>query len=228
MDVVSGVRQHRAMKSRAKPRATQPAFAWLGRQAHSETRKKMQQQVACIQQGVSGEQIWACEHDSVYTTGRRGVDNRKQKDLPAPLIHTERGGETTYHGPGQLMLYPLISLRNRKIGVHDYVCLLEQSCIDLLQTIAVDATRRDDLPGIWKDNKKIAAIGLRISHGIAWHGMALNVSVQSQWFAAINPCGTGLGITRLCDYVPAPPLVELAEQWYVFLSARLDAAAAKY
>jgi len=230
MDVQSTARQHPAMQPREKTCATNisaPDFAWLGKQPYVNTWERMQQQVQRIQQGASGEIIWSCEHEPVYTTGRRGIDNRRQKNLPATLIHTERGGETTYHGPGQLMLYPLISLRSRKLGVRDYAYLLEQSCIDLLQTLGIAAEHHKNLPGVWKNNAKIAALGLRVSHGIVWHGMALNVSVQQKWFSAINACGTGLKTTRLSDHMQPPPLVELADQWYALLCRRLSTASEK-
>jgi len=197
-------------------------FSWLGRQDYVAFREKMQQHADLLQHGDAREIIWSCEHEPVYTTGKRGVDNRRQTALPAPLIETDRGGETTYHGPGQVMLYPILSLRSRGLGVRDYVCLLEQSCIDLLDHQGIAAARRDGLPGIWIGAAKIAAIGLRISHGVVWHGMALNVSVPPQWFAAINPCGTGLAVSCLADFNHPPPLAELADQWYGFLSLRLN------
>ncbi len=199
-----------------------PDFSWLGRQDYVAFRESMQRHARLLQRGEAGEIIWSCEHEPVYTTGRRGVDNRRQTALPAPLIETDRGGETTYHGPGQVMLYPILCLRDRGLGVRDYVCLLEQSCIDLLNDHGVAAARRDGLPGIWIGPAKIAAIGLRISHGVVWHGMALNVSVPPQWFAAINPCGTGLAVSCLADFTHPPPLAELADQWYGFLSSQLN------
>ncbi|MDQ6987267.1 MAG: lipoyl(octanoyl) transferase LipB [Mariprofundaceae bacterium] len=204
-----------------------PNFAWLGRQDYVVFREKMQRHARLLQQGEVGEITWSCEHEPVYTTGRRGIDNRRQADLPAVLINTDRGGETTYHGPGQIMLYPVLSLRSRGLGVRDYVYLLEQSCIDLLDHLGIAASRRDGLPGIWVGHAKIAAIGLRVSHGVVWHGMALNVSVAPQWFAAINPCGTGLDVSCLSDFTAQPPLAELAEQWYGFLLSLLGAEASR-
>jgi len=198
-----------------------PDFAWLGRQDYVVFRQKMQNHARLLQQGEVGEIVWSCEHEPVYTTGRRGIDNRRQTELPAALIETDRGGETTYHGPGQIMLYPLLSLRSRGLGVRDYVCLLEQSCVDLLDHLGIAAGRQEGLPGIWVGHAKIAAIGLRISHGVVWHGMAFNVSVPPQWFAAINPCGSGLGVSCVSDFINPPPLAELANQWYGFLSSRL-------
>jgi len=182
----------------------------------------MAQQADLLSVGQEGEEVvWACEHDPVYTTGRRGVDNRRQAQLPAPLLVTDRGGETTFHGPGQVMLYPVISLRKRHLGVREYVCRLEQSCIDLLATYGIQTSRRDGLPGVWVGTAKIAAIGLRVSRGVAWHGMALNVCVDTHWFAAIDACGAGLGVTSMCAFVEPPALADLANAWYALLSPRI-------
>jgi len=142
------------------------------------------------------------------------VDNREQPELPAPLIHTDRGGETTFHGPGQLMLYPIIHLKQRHISPKAYVHLLEASCINLLAEWNISAERRCSLPGVWTDEGKITAIGLRIKEGVAYHGMALNVVVKPEWFGAINPCGTGLKSVNLSDYIEEyPQIVQLAKQW---------------
>ena len=205
-----------------------PEFAWLGRADYSLMWQRMERQAQLLSGQQSGQRseevVWACEHEPVYTTGRRGVDNRRQAELPAPLVRTDRGGETTFHGPGQVMLYPIHSLRKRKLGVRDYVCLLEHSCIDLLADCGIRAGLREGLPGVWVGSAKIAAIGLRVSHGIVWHGMALNVCVDAHWFAAINACGAGLGVTSMDAFIEPPLLVDLANAWYNLLCARLDAA----
>jgi lipoyl(octanoyl) transferase len=200
-----------------------PEFTWLGRIEYSLLWQRMAKQADLLLAEQAGEAVWACEHDPVYTTGRRAVDNRRQVELPAPLVVTDRGGETTFHGHGQLMLYPVLSLRKRKLGVRDYVCLLEHSCIDLLTAYGIQAGLREGLPGVWVDDAKIAAIGLRVSHGIVWHGMALNVSVGPKWFASINACGAGLGVTTMHDFCMPPALADLAHAWYYLLCARLDA-----
>jgi len=204
-----------------------PDFSWLGRVQHCAMQQRMQLQADLLSGSrpesiqTSSEVIWACEHDPVYTTGRRGIDNRRFAELPAPLVVTDRGGETTFHGPGQVMLYPVLSLRGRGLGVRDYVCLLEQSCIDLLLAYGISAGRRDGLPGVWVGSAKIGAIGLRVSRGVVWHGMALNVCVDAQWFAAINACGAGLGVTGMHAFMTPPPLADVAGEWYDLLCARL-------
>jgi len=218
------LRQHRGMTQSDPHDIQAPALSWLGRMQHHVMWQRMQQQAGLIAaHGAASEIVWSCEHDPVYTTGRRGIDNRRMAELPAPLIVTDRGGETTFHGPGQVMLYPVLSLRARHLGVRDYVCLLEQSCIDLLDVHDIKAGRRDGLPGVWVDRAKVAAIGLRVSQGVVWHGMALNVRIDPQWFAAINACGAGLGVCSMHDFIEPLPLAELANEWYALLCTRLAA-----
>lgn len=142
------------------------------------------------------------------------MDNRQQPALPAPLVYTDRGGETTFHGNGQVMLYPVVHLKQRQITPKQYVSLLEQSAINLLAELGVTAERRCGLPGVWTKEGKIVAIGLRIQSGVAYHGMALNVDVASEWFSAINPCGTGLKSVNLSGYIDSPQQLEtIAIQW---------------
>jgi len=202
-------------------------FQWLGTQPYEPMWQQLQERAAAVAAGVgagaANEIIWACEHEPVYTTGRRAVDNRRQEELPAPLVHTDRGGETTFHGTGQLMLYPIIRLKQRGIAPRRYVHLLEQSAIDLLATFGVVAERICDLPGVWVNNEKIAAIGLRISGGVAYHGMALNVDVKPGWFDPINPCGTGRKSVSLSRFVPETQrMEELASQWSSVLTRLLS------
>lgn len=173
----------------------------------------LQARAAAVADGSAAEIIWTCEHEAVYTTGRRGIDNRLGGELPAPMIATDRGGEMTFHGPGQIMLYPVIDLRQRAMSVRDYVHLLEQSCIDLLAGLGVDADRRSGFPGVWLEKGKIAALGVRVTRGVAYHGMALNVDVDARWFAAIDPCGLGLPAISLARRITPPPSQGLADCW---------------
>lgn len=200
--------------------------SWLGRQAYEPMWRRLQQQAKDLAEGKAAEVIWSCEHEPVYTTGRRGIDNRVVDRLPAPLLQVDRGGETTFHGPGQVMLYPVIHLRRRGMGVRRYVALLEQSCIDLLADYDIAAERRCGFPGVWVANggagtAKVAALGVRVVHGVAYHGMALNVSVASHWFAAINPCGTGSAVVNAADLADLPANGELADRWMRRLGALL-------
>jgi len=200
-----------------------PPFEWLAVQPYEPIWQRLNQQATAIAAGERQEIVWACEHEPVYTTGRRAVDNRKEDRLPAPLIQTDRGGETTFHGTGQLMLYPCINLRQRGLSPRDYVHLLEESCIGLLLDHHVEAARICGLPGVWVDERKVAAIGLRIQNGVAYHGMALNIGVDPHWFESINPCGTGKAIVNLSDLTKrVPPMKVLAQQWHAKLALLLD------
>lgn len=222
MDLHGQSRHHRAMQDLTGEATQAPGFTWMGRTEYSLIWQRMAKQANLLLAQKADEVVWSCEHNPVYTTGRRGIDNRRQVELPAPLVFTDRGGETTFHGPGQIMLYPVLSLRKRKLGIRDYVCLLEQSCIDVLAEYGINANRRSGLPGVWVDDAKIAAIGLRVSNGVVWHGMALNVCVDSKWFAEINACGAGLGVTSMNVCCTPPPLADLAHAWYILLCTLLE------
>jgi len=189
------------------------AYKWLGRRAYEPVWQDLSACADAVARGVGEEVIFACEHEPVYTTGRRGIDNRLGEALPAPVVHTDRGGEMTFHGPGQIMLYPIINLRSREIGVKKYVSLLEESCIQLLNEFGIGAKRNCGFPGVWTERGKIAALGVRVTRGVAFHGMALNVNIDSKWFAAINPCGLQLGVVSISEFIDLPPLPELADQW---------------
>ncbi len=191
-----------------------PAFRWLDAQPYVPMWKRLRKRAADVARERRSEVVWSCEHEPVYTTGRRGVDNRRCSGLGAPLIHTDRGGETTFHGPGQVMLYPVVSLRRRRLSPRAYVHLLEQSCIDCLETFGIHALRYPALPGVWLQTGKVASLGLRITGGVAYHGMALNVCVDDRWFDAIDACGTGLPSVSLSSVLPDTPACRtLALRW---------------
>ncbi len=195
-----------------------PPYLWLGRQEYSHFLKKMQQYVT----GFNGEEwVWFCEHEHVFTTGRRGINNSKV-DLGAPFVATERGGETTYHGLGQLMMYPIIDLKKHDLNVRDYVYLLEESIIQLLEAYDLQSQRDCGFPGVWLNNKKVAALGIRVSQGIAWHGMALNVSTDLSWFSKINPCGTSRKATSLQQSgIQDLNLKTISQQWFKIFTSLL-------
>jgi len=197
-------------------------YKWLGRQTYEPVWHRLQARADAVALGDDKEIILSCEHEPIYTTGQRGVDNRLGDHLPAPVIQSDRGGEMTFHGPGQLMLYPIINLRLRDLGVKAYVHLLEQSCIELLKSLGVDAERRCGFPGVWTREGKVAALGVRVTRGVAYHGMALNVDVDPSWFAAINPCGLQSGVVSFSCFVAPRPLPELAERWQQLLVDLLE------
>lgn len=209
-------------RTRTRSKQYSPVFEWLDRQPYEPVWRQMQVRAKAVANGKAEEIVWSCEHDPVYSTGRRGVDNRLGEKLSAPFITADRGGETTFHGPGQIMLYPVIHLRGRGLGVKQYVCLLEQSCVDALASLGVQSRLRDGFPGVWTEQGKIAALGVRITHGVAYHGMALNVSVEPLWFAAIKPCGIGMPVTNVALFCTPPPLCDLAKIWYAHFCLRMN------
>lgn len=195
----------------------------MGKQAYEAVWQMLRHRAVDVAEMCADEIIVCCEHEPVYTTGKRGIDNRLGAELPAPVVYSDRGGEMTFHGPGQLMIYPVIDLRRRRIGVKQYVHMLEQSCINMLKDLGVDTARRCGFPGVWVGQNKIAALGIRIARGVAYHGMALNVDVEAEWFAAINPCGMQSGVVNLADFADTPPLSDLAERWQCCLNDLLQA-----
>lgn len=144
------------------------------------------------------DELWLLEHPPVYTLGLAAdAAHGPKADNGIPVVQAERGGEITYHGPGQLVLYTLVDLARRGIKVKQFVAMLEQSVIDLL---GGRAQRRPGAPGVYVDGAKVAALGIRVSRGCAFHGLALNVDMDLAPFAAIDPCGyPGLAVTRTRD-----------------------------
>ena len=138
------------------------------------------------------------EHSAVYTVGRRFSENHLLGPLDAPLLHTDRGGQITYHGPGQLICYPIISLPEIGLGPKSFVKMLELSIIDTLKDLSVDAWTEEGLTGVWTSKGKIAAIGVKISRGITSHGFALNIDPDLKAYEPIIPCGIlGRDITSI-------------------------------
>jgi len=157
---------------------------------------------------ASADEMWLVEHPPVFTQGRNGRPEHLVNITGIPVVATDRGGQVTYHGPGQLVAYPLVDLRRAGRGVRHHVHALEQAVIDLLAGYGLTAVRKEGAPGVYLDEPgqpKIAAIGLRVRGGRAYHGVSLNVVNDLAPFAMINPCGyKGMPVTRLADRVPDP------------------------
>jgi len=142
------------------------------------------------------DEIWFTEHEKVFTLGLNTAPEHLLDTGDIPVVQIDRGGQVTYHGPGQLMIYPLIDLRRAGLGVRDLVTALEQSVVDLAAEYDIDAASRRDAPGVYVDGVKLASVGLRIRRGCSFHGMALNVDTDLEPFSRINPCGfKGLEVT---------------------------------
>ncbi|MBL3599004.1 MAG: lipoyl(octanoyl) transferase LipB [gamma proteobacterium endosymbiont of Lamellibrachia anaximandri] len=148
----------------------------------------------------SRDELWLLQHPPVFTLGQAGKPEHLLRPGAIPIIKSDRGGQVTYHGPGQLIAYLMLDLRRANIGVRALVSLLEQGVIDLLATQGIDAAARSDAPGVYVDGSKIAALGLRVRHGCSFHGLSLNVDMDLEPFSRINPCGhPGLTVTQLAD-----------------------------
>lgn len=144
------------------------------------------------------DELWLLQHPPVYTLGLAGKPEHILRASTIPIIPVDRGGQVTYHGPGQVVAYVLLDLKRRGYGVRELVQRLEQSVIDLLDGYGIQAERRAKAPGVYIAERKIAALGLRIKRGMSYHGLALNVDMDLAPFQAINPCGyEGLEVTQL-------------------------------
>ncbi|MBA2778713.1 lipoyl(octanoyl) transferase LipB [Billgrantia kenyensis] len=155
------------------------------------------------------DQFWLVEHEPVFTQGQAGKPEHLLMPGDIPVVQTDRGGQVTYHGPGQVVLYPLLDVRRNRLGVRDLVSALEHAVIAVLADYGVKARARPDAPGVYVGEAKIASLGLRIRRGSSYHGVALNVDADLAPFQRINPCGyAGMAMTRLADLVETPPGVE--------------------
>ncbi len=151
----------------------------------------------------TADEIWLCEHPPVFTQGLSGKPEHLLKDIGIVVVQIDRGGQITYHGPGQVVAYLLLDLRRRQITVRGLVQRIEQAVINLLAGYGVSAARRDGAPGVYVGEAKIAALGLRIKHGCSYHGVSLNVDMDLRPYDAINPCGyEGLAVTQLRALLP--------------------------
>lgn len=149
------------------------------------------------------DELWLLEHPPVYTQGQAGKPEHILKQNAIPIVQSDRGGQVTYHGPGQLVAYVLMDIGRTKLGIRTLVCQLEKTLIELLGSYQIEASTRCGAPGVYVTDKKIASIGLRVKNGRTYHGIALNVAMDLAPFAAINPCGFAqLEMTQMNAYVP--------------------------
>ncbi len=159
----------------------------------------------------SEDEIWCLQHPPVYTLGLAGKKEHVLHQGDIPLVASDRGGQVTYHGPGQLVIYLLLDLKRNKLGIKDYVNLLEQAVIDYLADLEIQAQRREGAPGVYVQGSKIAALGIRVRRGCTYHGIALNVNMDLTPFKGINPCGyPQLAVTQLAEYLPEITIDQVA------------------
>lgn len=171
----------------------------LGRRAYEPVWRAMQAFTDARDEATPDE-LWIVEHDPIFTLGQAGRPEHVLAPGDIPVLHVDRGGQVTYHGPGQIVAYPLVDLRRIKLGVRELVDRIEQSVIDVLAEWNIVGKRRDGAPGVYVAGAKIAALGLRVRRGCSFHGLAFNVAMDLAPFARINPCGyQGLQVTCVRD-----------------------------
>ncbi|HKT72473.1 MAG TPA: lipoyl(octanoyl) transferase LipB [Steroidobacteraceae bacterium] len=174
-----------------------PLIRRLGRVEYEPTWRAMQR-LTDERDPSTADEIWFLEHPPVFTLGLNASRTHLLAPGEIPVVQIDRGGQVTYHGPGQLVIYTLIDLRRAALGVRDLVTALERSVIDLAAQIGVTAECRRNAPGVYVDGKKLASVGIRVRRGASYHGLALNVNLDLEPFKRIHPCGyEGLEMTQL-------------------------------
>jgi lipoyl(octanoyl) transferase len=175
-----------------------PKFIHLGHQAYADTYEKMR---SLVQGDSFDDEIWLLEHDAVFTLGTAADPSHVLNPGNIPIIQTDRGGEVTFHGPGQLVIYFLLDIRSKKIGPKALVANLQNLIQNILQHYSIESSFVEGAPGVYVGEKKIASIGLRISKGRTYHGISLNVDMDLEPFSRINPCGyEGLEVTQISHF----------------------------
>lgn len=191
------------MNAAPRPALTpEPVIRHLGRVDYQTTWQRMQQFTAA-RTAHTADELWFLEHPPVFTLGMAGRTEHLLAPGDIPVVHADRGGQVTYHGPGQLVVYTLIDLRRAGLGVRDLVTGLENSVIRYAAQLGIAAVARREAPGVYVEGRKLASVGIRVRRGASYHGLALNVNLDLEPFARINPCGfAGLAMTRLVDLAP--------------------------
>lgn len=168
------------------------------------------------------DELWLLQHPAVYTQGIAGKSEHLLAPGDIPVIQIDRGGQVTYHGPGQLIAYLMLDLRRRKLGVRDLVDIIEQSIVALLADLGVEAYPKPDAPGVYVNEQKICSLGLRIRRGCSFHGLALNLDMDLEPFLRINPCGyAGLQMTQVRTQAPQADLAAVPDNLVKHLVKKL-------
>lgn len=171
----------------------------LGRMPYEPVWRAMQR-FTDTRDDATTDEVWLVEHEPVFTQGQAGKAEHILAAGEIPVVQVDRGGQVTYHGPGQQVAYFLINLRRKKIGVRQLVTAIENAVVDLLTGYAIEAAPRQDAPGVYVGEEKICSLGLRIRKGSSFHGLALNVDMDKSPFGRINPCGyAGMQVTQIAD-----------------------------
>jgi lipoyl(octanoyl) transferase len=203
-----------------------PVIRYLGLAPYEPTWRAMQR-FTDERQEATPDEIWFVEHPPVFTLGLNASREHLLAPGDIPVVQIDRGGQVTYHGPGQLLVYPLLNLRRLKLGVRDLVVALENAVIAYVAERGLSASGSRQAPGVYVDGAKLASIGLRIRRGGSYHGMALNVSLDPQPFERINVCGyKGLRVTRLVDLGITDPVEQIAKDLLPHLLRQLGSYSA--
>jgi lipoyl(octanoyl) transferase len=205
----------------AGARGAHATLRWLGRRPYQPTWQAMQR-FTDQRDNATPDEIWLLEHDPVFTLGMNADRSHLLHPGDIPVLQIDRGGQVTYHGPGQLVVYPLIDLRRARVGVRDLVSALERAVIDYSARFGIRAECRVNAPGVYVDGRKLASVGLRVRRGASYHGLAFNVSMDLAPFGRINPCGyAGLEMTQLAQLGGPDDLTQVAAEFGLLLATRL-------
>jgi lipoyl(octanoyl) transferase len=202
-------------------RGEEPASLWLGRVPYQPTWRAMQ---AFTEQrhADTADEIWLLEHDPVFTLGMNADRSHVLAPGEIPVLQIDRGGQVTYHGPGQLVVYPLIDVRRAGLGVRALVSALERSVVEYCARFGIRAECRASAPGVYVDGRKLASVGLRIRRGGSYHGLAFNIDMDLEPFQRINPCGyAGLAVTQLSDLGGPDDVAQVAAEFAPLLATNL-------
>ncbi|MGV0034422.1 MAG: lipoyl(octanoyl) transferase LipB [Candidatus Azotimanducaceae bacterium WSBS_2022_MAG_OTU7] len=194
------------------PLVENPVVRNLGVKPYTETWQAMKSFTDSREESTADE-LWFVEHPPVYTLGQAGKVEHLLDPGDIPIVHSDRGGQVTYHGPGQLVCYLLLDIRRLHLGVRDLVTAIEQSIVQLINSYGVSAESKPEAPGVYVDGRKLAALGLRIRKGCSYHGLSLNVDMDLSAFSNINPCGfEGLEVVDMKRLGIDRPIPEIIEQ----------------
>lgn len=200
----------------------------LGEQPYQETWEAMKAFTA-DRDPTTTDELWFLEHPPVYTQGQAGKAEHILSPADIPVIQVDRGGQVTYHGPGQLVVYLLLDLTRLKLGVRDLVDVIEQAIVQCLSEAGIEAAPRSDAPGVYAGEAKIASLGLRVRRGCSFHGLALNVDMDMEPFARINPCGyAGMPMCQMTDFSSQVDMPTVSEGLGKALVAGLGMPAVTY
>jgi len=199
-----------------------PKLCWLGRVEYEPTWRAMQRFTE-LRDAQTPDEIWFLEHPPVFTLGMNGKAEHVLAPGDIPVVNIDRGGQVTYHGPGQLVVYPLLDVRRAGMGVRQLVIALENAVIEFCRARGIEAIGRRDAPGIYVEGRKLASIGLRVRRGCSYHGLAFNIAMDLEPFQRINPCGfAGLQVVDLRRLGAADSLENVARGLAPHLLSTLD------